>query len=120
MTNGFLALRRGILEHLDDGRLTPLEFAAFVVILISADHRSAIWPGSGRILGELLGLSPSYARKILGALKRKGYVSTATPELAGGSRFRVTKYFGGAAHPGAGAAHPGAGAAHPGALAAHR
>jgi hypothetical protein len=52
---GYVQLRRGILEHLQDGRMTSDEFAAFTVMLLKADHKTGVWRGAGKALARLLG-----------------------------------------------------------------
>ena len=51
---GFLQLRRGLWEHIRDGRLTHTEALVYIYMLTQADTRSGVWNGSaGAIAGEL-------------------------------------------------------------------
>lgn len=40
--NGYVPIRRGLLEHLTEHRMTPTEFAIFNILLLWADHRTGI------------------------------------------------------------------------------
>src|SRR5262249_27866895 len=52
--NGFLQLRRGLWEHVRDGRLTHIEALVYIYMLTQADRRSGVWNGSaGALAGEL-------------------------------------------------------------------
>ena len=99
MTNGdgFVRLRRGILEHLQDGRIRPMEFAAFLTILLAADHRNGAWQGSARSLARLMGLSRRYCQKLLARLEGRGYVTRGSPQPPGTYAIGVKRYFAGCA-----------------------
>jgi hypothetical protein len=98
--NGFVQLRRGLLEHVESGRMTSDEFAAFVYITAKADHRTGVWKGSGRELGAALGWCPRQGQNVLASLKSKTYVKVFRTRFAHGSSFSVAvpKYH---THPGA-------------------
>jgi len=52
--NGFVPLRRGLWEHVRDGRMSLTEAATFIYICSQADTRNGIWNGSaGALAGEL-------------------------------------------------------------------
>ena len=74
---GYVQLRRGILEHLQDGRMTSDEFAAFTVVLLKADHKTGVWRGAGKALARLLGWCERKGRLVLASLAAKGYLSIA-------------------------------------------
>ena len=97
MTNGegFVRLRRGILEHLRDRRLRPVEFAAFLTILLVADFRTGRWQGSARSLARLMGISSRYARTLLGRLEGMGYVMRGSTQPPGTYAIGIKKYFAG-------------------------
>src|SRR6202035_2681311 len=59
---GFLMLRRGILEHLEDGRLTSGQFLALIVIMLKANIRTGVWFGSGRAIACILARSERTAK----------------------------------------------------------
>ena len=120
MTNGdgFVRLRRGVLEHLADGRLRPVEFAAFLTILLAADHRNGAWQGSARSLARLMGLSRRYCQKLLARLEGRGYVTRGSPQPPGTYAIGVKRYFAGCAGVGTpvpGGRPPVVGGRHPGA-----
>lgn len=73
--NGYVALRRGIAEHLHDGRLTTAEFAALVCLIMLADSST----GQGCINGPCLhfylpDLSYDACKRVLKSLQTKGYI----------------------------------------------
>lgn len=72
--NGFVPIRRGILEHIQDGRLTPLEFTAHYLITSQADTRTGKWIGSAKCLASALCITERMARKVLENLSRGGYI----------------------------------------------
>jgi hypothetical protein len=76
MLTGFVQSRRGLLEHLSDGRVSPLEYAAFSVIRDGADPSSGIWHGGSRGLSVIFGqaISERTARRLLESLESKGYI----------------------------------------------
>jgi len=72
--NGFVPIRRGLWEHLRDGRMSPLASLAFIYICSQADTRTGIWKGSaGALVGEL-GLLPRTARDVLERLEHGNYI----------------------------------------------
>lgn len=95
MTTGYIQLRRGILEHLADGRITSDEFAAYTVVLLAADRRSGSWKGSGAELAKRIGWQVRKAQRVLAELARKGYL--ALKRLGGrvfhGYLVSIPKYF---------------------------
>jgi hypothetical protein len=50
LANGFMPLRRGVFEHLRDGRMCPTDFTCFAYIIGQADTRSGVWIGSAGAL----------------------------------------------------------------------
>lgn len=79
MTGNFVKLRRGVLEHLRDGRLTTLEFAAYVTIILLADKSNGVWHGCAAALADAMGKvvseeSKRAAQRTLATLARKGYI----------------------------------------------
>lgn len=72
--SGFVPIRRGLWEHLRDGRMSPLVCLAFIYICSQADTRTGIWKGSaGALVGEL-GLRPRTARDVLERLEHGDYI----------------------------------------------
>jgi len=71
---GFFQLRRGIWEHVRDGRLSLQDVAVHQYIASQADTRTGIWNGSaGALAGELC-LSPRVTRRFLERLSRGDYL----------------------------------------------
>src|SRR6267142_3286351 len=82
--NGFAPIRRGLWEHVRDGRMSPFECLAFVYICSQADTRTGIWKGSaGALVGEL-GFKPRTARDLLERLQHGDYIRRFA---TAGSRF---------------------------------
>jgi len=77
----YLKWRRGIAEHLELGRLSWDEYAMFNWLCTKADPRTGTLRTSWPTLAEQTALSPNYAGKLCGTLKRKGYI--AYPEHHG-------------------------------------
>jgi hypothetical protein len=50
MNTGFVPLRRGLLEHVQQGRLSKDDFCAFVFMLADCDHKTGVWWGCGEKL----------------------------------------------------------------------
>lgn len=74
MVSGFIRLRRGILEHLESGRITMDEYGAYTVMILKADHRTGIWTGSGKALSALTKWCLRKAQIVMMELARKGYL----------------------------------------------
>ena len=72
--NGFVPIRRGILEHIQDGRLTPLEFTAHYLITSQADTRTGKWVGSAKCIASALCITERMARRVLENLSRGDYI----------------------------------------------
>ena len=72
---GFVAIRRGIYEHLADGRLKGKEWMVYSTLHLKADHETGIcYKISAPALGYLLGEKPHYINRILRSLEKKGYI----------------------------------------------
>lgn len=72
--NGFLQLRRGVFEHVRDGRMSLADCAVHSYITAQADTRTGIWNGSAGALAGELSLSRRKARRFLEKLSRRGYI----------------------------------------------
>jgi hypothetical protein len=72
--NGFLPLRRGIWEHLRDGRMSPMETLAFIYICSQADTRTGIWKGSAGALAGEIGFKPRTARDVIERMEHGDYI----------------------------------------------
>lgn len=74
--NAWMAMRRGILAHVREGRITPMEFATYTFMILAADKRNGCWRGSAPALvaqfdgtWDLTG-----AKVVLQSLEEKGYI----------------------------------------------
>jgi hypothetical protein len=72
--NGFVPLRRGLWEHLRDGRMSPFETLAFIYICSQADTRTGIWKGSAGALVTEIGFKPRTARDVLERMEHGDYI----------------------------------------------
>jgi hypothetical protein len=72
--NGFLAHRRGIWQHVRDGRMSLQDVAVHQYIASQADTRTGVWHGSAGALAGELSISPRMARRHLEKLSRRGYI----------------------------------------------
>ncbi len=71
---GFFQLRRGIWEHVRDGRMSITEALAFIYIGTQADTRSGIWRGCAKSLAGELGIPDRTARDVLEKMERGDYI----------------------------------------------
>lgn len=91
---GWVQLRRGIIEHLRDGRLSTLEYAVLTVLILLADSKT----GSGTINAPTLRtflpeLSYDAAKRILLSLEEKRYIfRQITPFSKLAYRYWVNRY----------------------------
>jgi hypothetical protein len=76
--DGFLAIRRGIFSHLQDGRMTPVMYAIYSVILDQFDWSSGVWLGSTHRLFDSLGQKTdrSTIKDNLARLYKLGYLKS--------------------------------------------
>lgn len=74
--NGYIPKRRGIMEHLRDGRLTLMDYIVFDLLLIWADHRTGIATTNGPGLVFLSGnqLKLDTVQTSLRRLEEGGYI----------------------------------------------
>ncbi len=72
--NGFVKLRRGLAEHVRNGRMTLSEHGAFTLLLQLADFSNGRWYGTQRSFAIAAGISSGSAWKLLTSLERKGYL----------------------------------------------
>ena len=72
--NGFAPIRRGLWEHVRDGRMSHLEALAFVYICSQADTRTGTWKGCARSLAGELGMKERTARDVLEKMEHGDYI----------------------------------------------
>lgn len=82
---GFVQLRRGLLTHLMDGRISPNEFAVFTILLMLADKETGSYRINASAVRFWTGnqMSRDSADRALRGLEEKGYI---VREIATGSR----------------------------------
>jgi hypothetical protein len=73
---GYVPVRRGLLQHLTEGRLASQEFSVFVMLLLWADHKTGIARTNAAGLHFLSGrqINHSVIQKKLVSLEEKGYI----------------------------------------------
>lgn len=72
---GYVPVRRGIMEHVFGGRLTPVEHHALMSMLLLADAATGTWRGSAPALTTILGYSSKNTMaEALDGLEAKGYI----------------------------------------------
>ncbi|MGO8794780.1 MAG: hypothetical protein ACLQLC_08165 [Candidatus Sulfotelmatobacter sp.] len=77
MLGNFVKNRRGILQHLKEGRISKDEFAAYEFMLLSADAATGVWWGDSVELAAAFGqrdLRQEKAKDVLHGLEEKGYI----------------------------------------------
>ena len=77
---GFVAVRRGLLDHAERGDLPPMYFSIYLILILLADAATGVVWASASGIASRFGYAPRYARKILDELKNKGYIKVfSTP-----------------------------------------
>lgn len=72
--SGYVQLRRGLSQHVRDGRLTFFEASLYAFILMDADPSSGLCHGSAGLYAAIYGLSSRTCRDALEKLESKGYL----------------------------------------------
>lgn len=72
--SGFLQLRRGLWEHIRDGRMSHMEALAFIYIASQADSRTGIWKGCAKSLSGELAIAERTARDLLEKMEHADYI----------------------------------------------
>lgn len=88
--NGYVQLRRGLLEHLIAGRMTSDEGIAFTVCLMKANHKTGAWKGNGKVLAQILHWCIRKGQEVLASLNQKGYLQTHRSPGMRGSTYIIT------------------------------
>jgi len=102
--SGYVQLRRGLLEHLQDGRLTPLEFATLTTLILLASKDTGSSTINANTLGSFMGDGLDYTsdvprnrqrgkQRVLQALEDKRYIyRQVVPHSKRAYRYWVDKY----------------------------
>lgn len=97
MPNGYAKFRRGLVEHLKDGRMTADEYCVFSLLIQLADFHSGVWIGSGVAMSSYTKWCERKNQMVLGSLQSKGYLELRTiPGRKGNYPIVVNKYHGSA------------------------
>jgi hypothetical protein len=72
--SGFIQLRRGLSEHVRDGRLSFFEASLYVFILMDTNPATGLCYGSAGLFAAVYGLSNRTCRDALEKLENKGYL----------------------------------------------
>jgi DNA-binding transcriptional ArsR family regulator len=87
-STSFVKSRRGILQHLEEGRLSLTDYAVFSLLVILADKATGVcWVSSAVIAGKFAdgSLAQSTAKDALRRLKDKGYIKEFRQQGSRGS-----------------------------------
>lgn len=102
--NGYVQLRRGLLEHVHDGRLSLIEFAVLTTLILLADKSSGSGTINANTLGTFVGEGLDYEsenprnrqrgkQRVLRNLEAKGYIYRhIVPHSKRAYRYWVNKY----------------------------
>jgi hypothetical protein len=77
MEEGFIQMRRGLFEHVRDGRLTQREFGFYVALLFLVKAETGIWHGCSEALKAHFGSGDAtvrQAKEALSNLEKQGYI----------------------------------------------
>lgn len=72
--SGFIQLRRGLSEHVRDGRLSFFEASLYVFILMDTNPATGLCYGSAGLFAAIYGISNRTCRDALEKLENKGYL----------------------------------------------
>jgi hypothetical protein len=73
-TNGFVQLRRGLIEHVMNQQMTLTEFTVYTLLIIHADPSTGVWRGCSETIAQTYGLPPRTCRDIFQRLENNGYL----------------------------------------------
>lgn len=72
---GFVRLRKGIKEHLDEGRMLGQEWMVYSTLLLLADYDTGVcYKMSGEFLARLLNEPVRHVNRMLQSLEKKKYI----------------------------------------------
>lgn len=74
MSAGFVKLRRGILEHYRDGKVSAYEFHIYILLILEASYETGVWHGSAEKLSIVYRIPSRTCRDVLAKLHQKGYI----------------------------------------------
>ncbi|HEV2378693.1 MAG TPA: hypothetical protein VG206_02740 [Terriglobia bacterium] len=76
MSSGFVPLRRGLLDHIERGKMCQSEMFCYILLLLKADHKTGVWWGSAVAIEALTCAEVKHrtAAWALARLEEKGYI----------------------------------------------
>ena len=95
MNNGFTPIRGGILEHLEQGRMTLMEFGVYMLLQLRADWTTGIYRGCALTIAYQLSQPEIRAqvKDVLARLKRKQYINySPVPGKRGSYEILIHKF----------------------------
>ena len=93
MSQGFIKLRRGLIEHVQTGKLTGSMFAVYMWIHFKADFETGrVFRITARSIGEDLSMSVHAVRRCLNRLEKIGLIRRFYTRRNAGYRVLINKY----------------------------
>ena len=75
MSEGYIKLRRGIIEHIHQGKVTKLEGGVYLHLHLYVDYKTGvIWFTCGEYIARYAPFSAFQCRKAIKGLEEKGYI----------------------------------------------
>ncbi len=72
--SGYIQLRRGLSEHVRDGRLSFSEASLYVFMIMDTNPNTGVCFGSAGLFAAIYGISSRTCRECLENLEKKGYI----------------------------------------------
>lgn len=76
--SGYVQLRRGLFDHIREGKITFMEASIYIAILVDANPSTGVCYGSAGLYSAVFGLPPRTVRDALEKLERKAYLKRFT------------------------------------------
>ncbi len=88
----FAAIRKGLVEHVRDGRFNATQLGMYVWLHLLADHTTGTVRTNAAVLANELRIHPVTVRRHLAALRRAGYIRYASTRRAQLYEIAIEKY----------------------------
>lgn len=72
--NGYAPIRRGLLDHVSEGRMSGTMCYLYMCLIIKADHRTGVWRGSAGLASALFDIPVRTARHCMESLEVGEYI----------------------------------------------
>jgi hypothetical protein len=76
--SGYVQLRRGLFDHVREGKITFMEASIYIAILVDANPATGVCFGSAGLYSVIFGLPPRTVRDALEKLEKKAYLKRFT------------------------------------------